>query len=105
MERQLSFKLPEIDTERTKARVESALEKYRFYLLTTPEEKLPKMTASYSFVPPASTNAFHSSTESAVIDKVDFEISKQNYLKQIQKSCQSVNVSRKSNTYQTISQR
>ncbi|MGG3802394.1 ArpU family phage packaging/lysis transcriptional regulator [Metabacillus fastidiosus] len=73
MTKQLTFKLPEIDREKTKEAVEGAFEKYRFYLLTVPEERLPKVTASYSLVPPAHTNAFHSSTEDAVIGKVDFE--------------------------------
>ncbi|MED4461846.1 ArpU family phage packaging/lysis transcriptional regulator [Metabacillus fastidiosus] len=80
MEKQLSFKLPEIDRDQTKAAVEAAFEKYRFYLLTVPEERLPKVTASYSLVPPTNTNAFHSSTEDAVIGKVDFERERDKYL-------------------------
>ncbi|MFS0822156.1 ArpU family phage packaging/lysis transcriptional regulator [Bacillus sp. 1P02SD] len=83
MGQQLTFKLPEIDREKTKEAVEAALEKYRFYLLTVPEERLPKVTASYTLVPPAHTNAFHSSTENAVIDKVDFEIERDQYLERI----------------------
>jgi hypothetical protein len=39
MVKQMSFKLPEIDREKTKEAVE-AVEKYRFYLLTVPEEQL-----------------------------------------------------------------
>lgn len=83
MGKQLTFKLPEIDRERTKEAVEAALEKYRFYLLTVPEEKLPKVTATYSLVPPSNTNAFHSSTEDAAIDKVDFERERDQYLERI----------------------
>jgi ArpU family phage transcriptional regulator len=83
---QLSFKLPEIDREKTKMAVEAALEKYRFYLLTVPEEKLPKVTASYSLSPPAFSNQFHSSTESAVIDKVDFERERDKYLEWMRKA-------------------
>jgi ArpU family phage transcriptional regulator len=82
---QLSFQLPEIDREETKKRVEAALEKYRFYLLTVPEERLPKVTATYSLVPPAHTNAFHSSTETAVIDKVDFERERDEYIEWIRR--------------------
>jgi ArpU family phage transcriptional regulator len=82
---QLSFQLPEIDREETKKRVEAALEKYRFYLLTIPEERLPKVTATYSLVPPAHTNAFHSSTETAVIDKVDFERERDEYMEWIRR--------------------
>jgi hypothetical protein len=33
-------RIPEIDREKTKEAVEAALEKYRFYLLTVPEERL-----------------------------------------------------------------
>lgn len=83
MGKQLSFMLPEIDREKTKEAVEAALEKYRFYLLTVPDEKLPKVTATYSLVPPANTNAFHSSTEDAAIDKVDFERERDQYLERI----------------------
>lgn len=83
MGNQLTFKLPEIDREKTKESVEAAFEKYRFYLLTVPEERLPKVTASYSLVPPTNTNAFHSSTEAAVINKVDFERERDQYLERI----------------------
>jgi ArpU family phage transcriptional regulator len=84
--KQLSFKLPEIDREKTKEVVEAALEKYRFYLLTIPEDKLPKLTASYILeVPPAKTNEFHSSTETAVIDKVDFERERDEYIEWIRR--------------------
>ena len=61
------FVLPEIDREETRKRVEMELEKYRICLLQIPEEKLPKVTASYSLQPPSFTNAFHSSTEDAAI--------------------------------------
>ncbi|MGD7021763.1 ArpU family phage packaging/lysis transcriptional regulator [Rossellomorea vietnamensis] len=74
------FMLPEIDREKTKAAVESALEKYRFYLLTVPEDKLPKVTASYSLVPPSFSNEFHSSTEQAVMDRIELEIAKSKHI-------------------------
>jgi ArpU family phage transcriptional regulator len=83
--KQMTFKLPEIDREETKKRLEAALEKYRFYLLTVPEGRLPKVTATYSLVPPANTNAFHSSTETAVIDKVDFERERDEYMEWIRR--------------------
>lgn len=83
MGKQLNFKLPEIDRDKTKEAVEAALEKYRFYLLSVPDEKLPKVTATYSLVPPSNTNAFHSSTEDAVIDKVEFERERDQYLERI----------------------
>lgn len=72
MKKQVLFKLPEIDREKTKTAVESALERYRFYLLQLPDEKSPKVTATYSLVPPGHSNQFHSSTEAAVIIRVDY---------------------------------
>lgn len=49
---QLAFELPEINREETKKVVETALEKYRMYLLTIPETRIPKITATYSLVSP-----------------------------------------------------
>ncbi|WP_409297732.1 ArpU family phage packaging/lysis transcriptional regulator [Peribacillus sp. SCS-26] len=80
------FKLPEIDREKTRAAVEAALEKYRFYLLTVPEERLPKVTATYSLVSSGPSNQFHSTTEAAVIEKVDYEREKEEYIEKIRKS-------------------
>jgi ArpU family phage transcriptional regulator len=78
--KQLTFMLPEIDREKTKAAVESALEKYRFYLLTVPEDKLPKVTATYSLVPPSFSNEFHSSTEQAAIDRIELDIARNKHI-------------------------
>ncbi len=80
---QLMFKLPEIDRERTKEAVEAALEKYRFYLLSVPDEKLPKVTATFSLVPPSFTNGFHSSTEDAAIFNVDKEREREDHIQNI----------------------
>ncbi|OIU71040.1 ArpU family phage packaging/lysis transcriptional regulator [Rossellomorea aquimaris] len=80
MNKQL-FMLPEIDREKTKAAVESAFEKYRFYLLMVPEDKLPKVTATYSIVPPSFSNEFHSSTEQAAIERIELELAKDKHVK------------------------
>ncbi len=80
------FMLPKIDREKTRDAVESALEKYRFFLLTVPEERLPKVTASYSLTYATQTNQFHSSTESAVINKVDYERNREEYIERIRKA-------------------
>ncbi|WP_318533216.1 ArpU family phage packaging/lysis transcriptional regulator [Bacillus methanolicus] len=61
------------------------MEKYRFYLLTVSEEQLPKVTSIYSLVPPAHTNTFQSSIETAVIDKVDFERERDEYMEWIRR--------------------
>ncbi len=80
------FKLPEIDREETKKAVEAAFEKYRFYLLTIPEERLPKLTATYSLVPPTITNEFHSTTEDFAIKAVDYERERKEYIEWIMKA-------------------
>jgi ArpU family phage transcriptional regulator len=78
--KQLTFMLPEIDREKTKAAVESALEKYRFFLLMVPEDKLPKVTATYSLVPPSFSNEFHSSTEQAVMGRIELDIARNKHI-------------------------
>lgn len=83
--KQLSFVLPEIDRTETKKAVEAAFEKYRFYLLTVPEERLPKLTATYSLVPPINTNEFHSTTEDIAIKTVDFERERDKYIEWIRR--------------------
>ncbi|WP_244151204.1 ArpU family phage packaging/lysis transcriptional regulator [Parageobacillus thermantarcticus] len=80
--KQLSF-LRDVDGEKTKEAVEAALEKYRMYMLTVPDEFLPRVTQTYSLVPPSQTNAFHSSTEDAAIKKVDFERERDEYMRKI----------------------
>ncbi|UII58106.1 ArpU family transcriptional regulator (plasmid) [Cytobacillus spongiae] len=78
--KQLTFMLPEIDREKTRAAVESALEKYRFFLLTVPEDKLPKVTATYSLVPPSFSNDFHSSTEQAALDRIELDLARNRHI-------------------------
>ncbi|WP_245399838.1 ArpU family phage packaging/lysis transcriptional regulator [Niallia sp. Man26] len=84
--KQISFELPEIDREETKKAVEAAFEKYQFYLLTVPDEKLPKVTATYSLTPPSSTNEFHSSTEDIAIRSIDFERERDRYIEWIRRA-------------------
>jgi ArpU family phage transcriptional regulator len=84
--KQMSFVLPEIARDATKKAVEAAFEKYRFYLLTIPEERLPKLTATYSLVPPTNTNEFHSTTEDIAIENVDFERERENYIEWIRRA-------------------
>jgi ArpU family phage transcriptional regulator len=64
--------------------VETAIEKYPMYLLTVPETKIPKVTTTYSLVPPSLTNVFYFSTEEAVIRSVDYERERDSYLKRVQ---------------------
>ncbi len=83
--KKMSF-LRDVDGEKTKEAVEAALEKYRMYMLTVPDEYLPRVTQTYSLVPPSQTNAFHSSTESAAIRKVDFERERDEYMERIRRA-------------------
>jgi ArpU family phage transcriptional regulator len=87
---QLSF-LRDTDGEKTKEAVEAALEKYRMYMLTVPDEFLPRVTQTYSLVPPSNTNAFHSSTESAAIKKADFERERDEYMERIRRAVNRLN--------------
>lgn len=83
--KQMSF-LRDVDGEKTKEAVETALEKYRMYMLAVPDEFLPRVTQTYSLVPPSQTNAFHSSTEDAAIKKVDFERERDEYMERIRRA-------------------
>lgn len=80
--KQMSF-IRDVDGEKTKEAVETALEKYRMYMLTVPDEYLPRVTQTYSLVPPSNTNAFYSPTESVAIRKVDFERERDEYMNRI----------------------
>ena len=83
--KQMSF-LRDVDGAKTKEAVETALEKYRMYMLTVPDEWLPKVTQTYSLVPPSNTNAFYSSTESVAIKKADFERERNEYMNRIERA-------------------
>lgn len=88
---QLAFILPKIDREATKAEVERNLETYRIFLLQEPEDKLPKITQTFSIIPPTNTNGFHSSTEEAAIQNVDNKIERQRFLIRVQKAVNRLN--------------
>lgn len=83
--KQLSF-LRDVDGEKTKEAVEAALEKYRMYMLTVPDEFLPRVTQTYSLVPPSQTNAFHSSTEDIAVKRADFDREKYKYMEKINRA-------------------
>lgn len=83
--KQMSFVLPEIDRDATKKAVEAAFEKYRFYLLTIPEERLPQVTPKYSLELPTFSNQFHSSTEDIAIKTVDLEREGKEYIEWIRR--------------------
>ncbi|BDG80031.1 MULTISPECIES: ArpU family phage packaging/lysis transcriptional regulator [Bacillus] len=83
---QLTLNIPQIDEEATKLKAEKLLDQYRIYLLQVPDDFLPKVTPTYSIVPPSITNEFHSSTEDAALKRLDWEIQRDKFLKRIQKA-------------------
>ncbi|QNG60377.1 ArpU family transcriptional regulator [Bacillus sp. PAMC26568] len=83
---QLTFILPEIAREETKKKVEEALEKYRILMLQSFDDEIPKLTATYSFVPPSNTNQNHSTTENIAVKKADYDQYRHQFLGQIQKA-------------------
>ncbi len=62
------------------------LDQYRLYLLQVPNDFLPKVTPTYSIVPPNITNEFHSSTEDAALKRLVWEIQRDKFLKKIQRA-------------------
>ncbi|WP_062105223.1 ArpU family phage packaging/lysis transcriptional regulator [Bacillus niameyensis] len=80
---QFDFQLSAIDRKATKEEVEKALEKYRIMLLTQELNQLPKVTQSFSLIPPTNTNAFHSSTEQAAINNANYELERNKYIKRV----------------------
>lgn len=75
--------LPNINNKVTKKKLEIEIYKYRDYLITLPNYLMPKVTPSYTITPPATTNAFHSSTEDAAIERIEFEKVRDAFLKRI----------------------
>ncbi len=78
---QLTLNIPRIDEEATKSKAEELLDQYRLYLLQVPDDFLPKVTPTYSIVPPSITNEFHSSTEDTTLKRLDWEIQRDKFLK------------------------
>lgn len=83
--------LRDVDGKETKINVEKALADYRMYMMTVPDDIMPKVTPSYSLVPPSNTNAFHSSTEDTAIKRVDYEIKRDTFMQRIQSAVNRLN--------------
>ena len=79
-----------IDEKRTKKAIEKRLLKYREYLVTLPSSMAPKITATYSIVPPSNTNEFHSKTESIAIERVMYEKERNEYMKMIHEAVETL---------------
>ncbi|HDR3896975.1 ArpU family phage packaging/lysis transcriptional regulator [Bacillus sp. FSL W7-1334] len=80
MNKQLTFKMPVLDEEETKNEVEKVFEEYRMYLSQMPSDILPKLTASYSIVPPSVTNEFNSSTENIAIERLQYKMTRDKFM-------------------------
>ncbi|MED3387815.1 ArpU family phage packaging/lysis transcriptional regulator [Bacillus thuringiensis] len=80
MNKQFTFKMPVLDEEETKNEVEKVFEEYRMYLSQMPSDILPKVTASYSIVPPSVTNEFNSSTENIAIERLQYEMARDKFM-------------------------
>jgi len=63
--------------------VECALEKYRIMLLTQQLNQLPRVTQSFTLIPPSNTNQFHSTTESTAIANASYEKERADYIRKI----------------------
>ncbi|WP_185184347.1 ArpU family phage packaging/lysis transcriptional regulator [Bacillus subtilis] len=83
---QLTLNIPQIDEEATKSKAEKLLYQYRLYLLQVPDDFLPKVTPTYSIVPPSVTNELHSSTEETALKRIEWEIQRDKFLKKIQRA-------------------
>ncbi|WP_338712529.1 ArpU family phage packaging/lysis transcriptional regulator [Bacillus pumilus] len=77
---------PAIDKKETRKRVERILDNYRLYLLQVPDDMLPKITGGFSIVPPATTNAFRSSTESTALKRIEWEQKRNAFLEKVQRA-------------------
>lgn len=86
MKKQSSCNMSVVDGKKTKEAVEGVFEVYRHYLGTMPSDILPKLTSSYSIVPPTFTNAFHSSTEDIAIERVEYEKERNEFMSGVWKA-------------------
>ncbi|ARK25989.1 hypothetical protein SporoP37_15795 [Sporosarcina sp. P37] len=73
--------LSNINGKATQAAVEDVLRQYRTYMLTTPEEMMPAITAKYTLEMPNFSNVKQSSVENAAVKIADSETKYLRFLK------------------------
>lgn len=78
--------LDQIDNEATQIAVENMMRQYRTYLLTVPEDRMPKVTAQYTLEMPNFSNIKQSAVENAAVDNVDNETERKKFLHRIARS-------------------
>jgi ArpU family phage transcriptional regulator len=82
--------LPKINDKATKKEVEKKLYKYRDYMITLPNFLMPKVTPAYTLAPPSATNEFHSTTEDAALERIEYERERNAYLNLIHEAVNSL---------------
>jgi ArpU family phage transcriptional regulator len=82
--------LPKINDKETKKEVEKKLYKYRDYMISLPNFLMPKVTPSYTLAPPSFSNEFHSSTEDAALERIEYERERNAYLNWIHNAVNSL---------------
>lgn len=76
--------LPELDGKKTKEAVESALEKYRIFKTTDPEEREASLTASWSDMPKGDTGTTSDQTGDIATFNVDIKKQRRDYCKKLE---------------------
>lgn len=71
---------------KVKEKVETALERYQMYLLLLDEDVMPKVTQSFSLIPPTRTNEFFSSTENAALESIEKNKQYGMYIERVRKA-------------------
>ena len=72
--------------KRRQKAVEEVFEEYRRYLATMSLDLLPKVTPSYSIIPPCVTNEFNSSTENIAIERIEYERTREKFMRWIHRA-------------------
>lgn len=83
--------LDQLDNEATQIAVENMMRQYRTYLLTVPEDRMPKVTAQYTLEMPNFSNIKQSAVETAAIANVDSESDRKRFLIRIGRSLRKLN--------------
>ncbi len=86
----LSTYLPSVNSKATKKEVEKIFYEYRRFLITLPADFLPKITPTYSQLPPSISNKFHSTTEDSAIERIEFEMERDKFMNWIHRAVNSL---------------
>lgn len=81
-----------IDGRATQKAVEDVLRQYRTYLLTTPEDMLPSITAKYTLEMPNYSNVKQSSVENAAVKMAGWEKERIRFFKWFRKGYSKLNL-------------